>query len=283
MNREEVKKLQKSQLDILIYVDQLCHELNINYFMAFGSLLGAIRHNGSIPWDADIDIALFRKDFEILRKYCISNNAGRYYYSDYTTEKHHYSPHALLVDKKSHIYYSKKYRHKYKKQYDGIYIDIFPIDETSADRVLQKKQAARIKGLNYLFMLKIAMIHEGDTGIAKRAVKRTISTVLAPVSFRLIGKMISREQQKYDGANSNCYVIPTDETCFDRIVPLDYYLPPRIVPYESITVQIPNKAEDILTQRYGDYKRLPPEESRWEYLDTFIDKVVFMDSGRNET
>ena len=274
MDREKVMKLQHSQLSILLQVDQYCKNLGIDYFLAFGSLLGAIRHSGPIPWDADIDIVLFRSDYEKLRKYCISNNGGRYFYSDYTTDKNHISPHALLIDKQSHIIYSKKKQSRYNIRYDGVYIDIFPMDQTSIDIELRKKQAQRIMKIKRLIRLKLAAVYVGKTNLIEKGVKFIISDFLRPLSFQYLGKLLSKEQQKYNVDNSGLYVIPADDDCFNRVVTRDYYYPVRKVLYDEYTVSIPNKAEKILEQRYGEYMILPPVDERWNYFDAVIEDVV---------
>ena len=277
MNREKVKDLQKAQLDILKYVHELCEKLDITYFMAFGSLLGTIRHSGPIPWDADIDIVLFRDDYSKLKDYFLKHPENRYFYSDYTTDKNHFSPHAILIDKKTHIVYSNKIQTKYPSMYDGVYIDVFPIDKTSAERKLQIKQARDLMLVRRIINHKLAIIHD-NTGVIKKEIKQIISCLLSPVSLQFLGERISKIQQRYSAENSDFYVIPTDNTCFDRIVPRSYYYPNRIVPYDKTYVSIPARAEEILRQRYHDYMALPPEDERWEYLDTVIDDVIIEDN-----
>ena len=66
--------------------------LGINYYLIGGTLLGAVRHGGFIPWDVDIDIAMPRRDYEIFRKYCTENTDDSFCYKDYTTEKQGFKP-----------------------------------------------------------------------------------------------------------------------------------------------------------------------------------------------
>lgn len=275
MERNKVKDLQNAQLDTLMYVHKICSDMGLSYFLMFGTLLGAIRHEGQIPWDADIDIAMFRDDYEKLKKYLCAQEDSRYFYSDYTTYKHHIAPHAVLIDKKSHILYSLKEKSRYAPAFDGVYIDIFPIDRTSSDRTLQKKQARSLMKVRQIIYYKQARIYEGKTTGAEKAAKRIISFLLSPFTLRFLGKRIDRIQQQYESCDSDCYVIPTDDTCFDRIVPLDFYFPSRSVSFSGKQVCIPAKTEEILRQRYGDYMELPPEEERWDYLDTVIIDVRF--------
>ena len=64
----DLKELKKIELDILLYIDRICREHNLLYYMAYGTLLGAVRHKGFIPWDDDIDIVMPRPDYEKLIK-----------------------------------------------------------------------------------------------------------------------------------------------------------------------------------------------------------------------
>ena len=275
MDRKKVKELQDAQLDILMYVHGICDRLGLSYFLIFGSLLGAIRHKGHIPWDADIDIAMLRDDYEKLKQYLIENGDQRYFYSDYSTYKHHVAPHAVLFDQKSHIEYSGHTTKKYAHAYDGVYIDIFPIDRTTSDRKLQLKQAKSLMFVRKIIYYKLASVFSGKTTAPEKAAKQVFAFFLKPLTLRFLGKRISKIQQKYESCDADCYVIPTDNTCFDRIVPLDYYAPPATVLFDGKPVYIPAKTEEILRQRYGDYRELPPEDERWNYLDNLISDVRF--------
>lgn len=275
MDRNKAKVLQDAQLDILMYVHDICDRLKISYFLIYGSLLGAIRHSGPIPWDVDIDIAMFRDDYEKLKQYFCVNDDQRYFYSDYSTYKHHIAPHAVLIDKTTHISYFPQKQSKYSPAYDGIYIDIFPIDRTASDRDLQRKQAKSLLFLKKIISYKQAPVYAGITNSVQKAVKKIISVLLAPFTLRFLGRRISKVQQKYEHGDADCYVIPTDGQSFDRIIPIDYYFPARVVPYGDKQVYIPAKAEELLKMIYNNYMELPPEEKRWDYLDNIINDVKF--------
>ena len=72
------EELQGSQLGILSYIDKICKENNIKYFIHYGSMLGAVRHKGFIPWDDDIDIGMYREDYERLKAAVINDRNERY-------------------------------------------------------------------------------------------------------------------------------------------------------------------------------------------------------------
>ena len=92
MTFEEIRKYQLAQLELIDVVNNLCSELNLTYYIIGGTLLGAVRHKGFIPWDPDIDIAMPRDDYEKLRQYFAENKSDRYFYQHYSTEKNHLFP-----------------------------------------------------------------------------------------------------------------------------------------------------------------------------------------------
>ena len=146
MQINEIKPLQKVELDILLEADKICKELDIKYYLIGGTLLGAVRHGGFIPWDVDIDIAMLRRDYEIFRDYCIKNNSnGKLFYEDYTTEKNHSECHAILKLKGTEVRYTTRSKDKYTLQHNGIYMDIFPLDFAPNEYKKQKKQQHTIK------------------------------------------------------------------------------------------------------------------------------------------
>ena len=275
MDRSKVKKIQASQLEILKYVDDVCQKIGINYYLAFGSLLGAIRHQGFIPWDPDIDIVLLRDDYETLRDYFFNHETDKFVYVDNTIDPNHISPHALVINKETHILGYDNAKILFPRKYDGVYIDIFPLDKTSVDRSEQLKQSKRITNILSIITLKNPIIHYGKNWNIKQVIKIFIAYLLKPITFKFLGNLLIREMTRYRNCDSDCYVIPTLAVLFDRIVPFSYYSVPRRVKFEDKEFLIPAKSEEILKINYGDYMKFPPEEERWKYLDTKISKVIY--------
>ena len=92
MTIEEVRKYQLAQLELMRLMHELCDKLNLTYYLIGGTLLGAVRHGGFIPWDPDIDIAMPREDYEKIREYFSQLDSDRYLYQHYSTEKNHLFP-----------------------------------------------------------------------------------------------------------------------------------------------------------------------------------------------
>lgn len=112
------------QLDIMDEIVRICKLLDLNYYLAFGTLIGCIRHNGFIPWDDDVDICMFREDYEklILNFNSIANK--RYRLIHYSNTKHYIWNFAKIIDTKTSLQ-EKGLNPKFPY---GLYVDIFPID-----------------------------------------------------------------------------------------------------------------------------------------------------------
>ncbi|MCL1864046.1 MAG: LicD family protein [Defluviitaleaceae bacterium] len=123
---EDLRKLQMIELDILKEVDRVCRKHDINYFLIYGTLLGAVRHKGFIPWDDDLDIGFLRKDYE---KFCkiFQHEADtcKYFIQTWKTDKHYYWNYGKIRRLDTEYI---RLGQEHMKYVTGIYIDIFPFD-----------------------------------------------------------------------------------------------------------------------------------------------------------
>ena len=271
MNRVDIKKYQKAQLRLLEYFDRICTEMGLSYYLVFGTLLGAIRHEGFIPWDADIDVAMFRDDYEAFKERFINQPNDDLFYQHYDTEINHGSPHAVLKIRGTHVYYKKNTASKYQYQYDGIYIDIFPIDNVTENKKQQYAQVKRIAQIRRIVSLKKAPIYDNTTQIGIIA-KKTISLILAPFSFHYLFKCADKIMKRYDCLKDTKYVaILTDPQVFQKqLFPREVFEKTAYATFEGHRFRIPEKADQFLSIRYGNYMELPPEKDRWTYLENSL-------------
>ena len=122
---ELLRKLQLTQLEILIEVDRLCRKNNIKYCLACGTLLGAIRHKGFIPWDDDIDVWMFRSDYEQFCKISEKELNEGFFFQNWDNDPYFNSAYGKVRKKGTRYVRTGQEKMKYK---DGIYIDILPLD-----------------------------------------------------------------------------------------------------------------------------------------------------------
>lgn len=126
-NNNKLRKLQLTELEILKKVDQVCRQYQINYFLIAGTLLGAVRHKGFIPWDDDIDIGMLRSDYEKFIDICLHKQAlGKEYYLHCNeSDEDYYLP--FIKVKKNNTTFAEKCNENIDT-HKGIFIDVFPYD-----------------------------------------------------------------------------------------------------------------------------------------------------------
>ena len=103
MTLEEAEKLKKVQLEIMDEIDRICEDNNICYYIVGGTLIGAIRHKGFIPWDVDMDIAMPRKEYDRFKRICSDQLDIKYQYCDYTNVENYDRPHAVVCVKNTKL------------------------------------------------------------------------------------------------------------------------------------------------------------------------------------
>ena len=252
LTQQEIKDI---SLDILIDVASFCDRNNITYFLACGTLLGAIRHKGFIPWDDDIDIMMPRPDYnKFLDSYngkynVLKPSDGRYYYAKvYDSNTVKIEP---MIDYK-------------KYDYLGIDIDIFPLDGIVNDDLIIDRLHKKSKILETLLRLSNQPIFYRKNPI--KCVNRIIPRLFG--SKNLI-KLIEKNAQTYKYDESE-YVIRMRNTPngFTGALSKDVYLPPIKKEFEGNLFNVPNDYDKWLTTFYGNYMELPPVEKRKAHHNT---------------
>lgn len=279
MERSDVSKYQRVQLLLLQYFDSVCKKHSWNYYLVFGSLLGAIRHKGFIPWDADIDVAMMRDEYEELLNFFIDNPSPDFFLDCWKTDPAHLSPHAILRIKGSHVHYSVNMSSRYKPVCDGIYIDIFPFDRVVSNDDHLKKQLKQIGIIHRIISLKAAPIYETTSTVSKMC-KKAVSFLLSPITFRALHKREDVIMMRYNKADY-CYVSNLTNPMIQKegeIYPVECFGTPSTVLYEGLYVCAPSNPKQFLEIRYKDYMSLPPENERWSYLDKVVQAIDFGDS-----
>lgn len=250
MSKElDLNEIRDISLNILNNVTKFCDDNNIVYFLGCGTLLGAIRHKGFIPWDDDIDILMPRGDYERFlsiyqdRKYkVLKPSEGRYYYAKvYDTSTLKYE---------SNIDY-KKYRPV------GVDIDVFPLDGSIDNKELVDKQYKKACFLETLLRLSNQPVFYRKNPI--KCINRIIPRIIG--SKRLV-RLIENNAKKYPYETSN-YVTRMRRSTngFTGALPKEVYEVSKGT-FEGNTYNIPKGYDKWLSTFYGNYMELPPENKR---------------------
>ena len=135
MKKNELERLQKEEIDILNEIVRICDKNNIPYFLAAGTLLGAVRHSGFIPWDDDIDLFMLRDDYNKFIKCAINEINDNYFLQCHDTDKYYYSS-FIKVRKNNTLMIEEE--NENRKIHRGIWVDIFPLDYVKDDSKILK-------------------------------------------------------------------------------------------------------------------------------------------------
>ena len=250
---KNVKDVQKITFSIMKRVDEICNKNSVVYYAVGGTLLGAVRHRGFIPWDDDIDIAIFRKDVDKFINAINGSNSGLYCCS-FKDDCYYYN-FLKVVDIKTTLC-EKDY---YEIPNMGIFVDVFIIDDMpskwdEAIAFYKKIASARKK-------IKIMAIKP----VMRKNIILFLKTVIKSIQNR--NKTITKYQNKYielvkTFENSPIIYVSGGsygtKDMFDRKVFGD----PTFLPFEDMLLSCPTDSNAYLKRLYGDYMQLPPIEKR---------------------
>lgn len=241
----------------------LCNRYHLTYSVFAGTLLGAVRHRGLIPWDDDIDVAMPRADYEKLMSLRDSLPLPGYELLDFRNPGYHL-PFAKFAHTGSTIWEEKK-----KECVFGVFIDIFPLDEAGDDYEATARLHRVAKHTAYLYDCSMRKHYWGEAGdFIARGNIRELKNLFLDLCWRRFRKArylqkykeIIEETKKARGNNLveiNCmYPLKT------QIFPKAWYASVMPVPFEGFEVNIPIGYDNILRQVYGNYMQLPPPEKR---------------------
>lgn len=251
-----LNQLKVIQMDILEAIDEFCNEQNIRYSLACGTLLGAIRHKGYIPWDDDIDIYLPRTDYNRLISTFPQEYKGRYKISSLERDSEWERPYAKAYDNRTLLH-----EKVLMKRMIGVNIDIFPIDEVPDDEYEWKRYDRKRRLVQKLFWMKYVPASQGRS-IFKKIAIFLFQVVTFFVNKRKCAYRLDKIAQQYNGSGYKRYFEccqgisqknPFPKSLFDKII---------CIPFEDRRFKAFSNSNIYLKNAYGDYMKLPPEEKR---------------------
>ena len=242
-------QIQEMLLDMLKEIDEICEANGIRYFLCGGTLLGAIRHKGYIPWDDDIDIAMPRPDYE---RFCKTFNQpdSVYKVKSLLTHPDYACAFAKVYDDRTML----KELH-YKGVHFGVYIDVLPVDGV--------KDSAQIKKIMFLHkVLNTKRANYYKRTLSKMIINTLGKILLLPFSARQIATWMDNEARRYafgslPSAGLIANPLGVGEQVDKHVFDSDVYMV-----FEGRQYRAPVGYDAYLRSIYGDYMQLPPVEHR---------------------
>ncbi len=262
-----VEAYQKRMLGILKYIDRICRQNNITYYLYYGTLLGAVRHQGFIPWDDDADIALPRSEYDRLMKALAEDDDPRYKLKSMSNDKDWCFLMARVFDTRTEM--SLPYSKVLEKTH--VFVDIFPLDAQP-----DNDSFAKIHFTYLTFLTQMARCADHKY-IADYERHTTIKKILKPLAAikgaRWWAEKADRLARKRDYDDENYkYICVGCARKFEGHVTRKQLGMGVRVPFEDTELNIPSFYEEILAGKYGDWRKLPVESQRKRsHLYTVID------------
>lgn len=248
-----------AQMDLLMELHRICEKWDIPYFLIGGTLIGAIRHEGFIPWDDDIDVGMLRTDYDRFMKVCQKELEDAYILHDWHTDLYLPNPFAKLKIRGTH--YPEQISAKSKVD-DGIFIDIFPFDSTPAEPGLRKKQARQMKLCRKILLVRCGF-SLGEGSVLKKLVYGALKLGSCFRSIRGWKKWGDRIQNRYNHLETKTVTNMGGSYSYERESHPRVELEETVLhKFENGMFRIPKGYDSLLRRCYGDYMKLPPEDQR---------------------
>ena len=274
MEKELLRKVQMVQLEIAKEIKRVCEENDIRYFLVAGSFLGAVRHQGFIPWDDDLDIGMLRADYEKFCRIAPQKLDKRYCLQTWHTDANYSLPFGKVLKRNTLYLENKKSR---RVQENGFYVDIFPFDNAPEDPFEQANLARRLLSIYRTKLMKSGYAPWREDN--KIIWRKRIGYVYYQTKALFVGQ---RELAKSFDALA-VSTLESSLVCQQEARAKPMYYPRKLVekladyPFEGEVFKGPKDFDAYLTINYGDYMQLPPEEERENRH-----QIVEMDFGPEE-
>ena len=260
-----IKEMQAAYIEMLDEFDELCKEYHLRYDLAGGSLLGAIRHQGFIPWDNDIDISMPRPDYEKLITLTIEKKIKMHEDRDVISCKDHTFPRHYA----RYIRYDLRRTSEFMEDDDCpfIGIDIFTVDGAPENLESFKRQTRRIHFLRRLLLISTSKPNTSSRGKLMAVLKNILRPFLKMMgSYRIAGKMdklcaqYNYENAVYVASHNGMYGLK------ERWLK-EEYLPQELYKFGNREYLGYKNYDIYLSNLYGDYMKLPPLEKQIPHCD----------------
>ena len=268
LSPEELRAVQLTELELLCEVDRICRKAGISYQIIAGTLLGAVRHGGFIPWDDDADVAFLRDEYEKFCTVCESElDSSRFYFQDHRNTLGYRWGYGKLRRKGTEFIRLNQEHMPYNQ---GIFIDIFPIDNVPDNKLLRNFHCFRC------FLFRKAFWSEAGWKSAKgieRMVYQVMRKIPAVWLYRRFDRFVAKNNKRLsEWARILTFPTPTKDHGYLR----KWAYTSAEYSFEGVKLIGIAEYDEYLTFKYGDYMSLPPENERKTHP---VSKLVMLDDS----
>lgn len=271
LSREDLAKLQRHLFNMYRDIEAVCVRHGLGISLAYGNVIGAMRHNGWIPWDDDLDVHMSRRDYDLFLSKYAKELPSQYRVSSYLTEGGSGARFAKIIDTSTvHIPLGSD-------KNSGVFIDIFPIDNVPTGKFMNKLRRAwsffmmytatsvmQVEGKSRLWK---ELMYSSKAGKANWRFRQAWGRVFSFASSRTWHRWIEQfaQNRKQTGY---VHVMADLAVCY-KPIPEDYFFPFREIELPEIgKVHIPNRYDDYLKLSYGDWRKVPDDADKWHHYVT---------------
>lgn len=258
----EMKRAWAAQMEVLMEIERICNKYNIQYYAAAGTMLGAVRHKGFIPWDDDLDISMKRADYQRFMKVAPKEIPYQWHLYSPQLDKGWKMPFMRLINNMG-INISSKFLQQFHGCPYGVGVDIFALDYLPSDKT--ELEVLKILYEHTLYVKQI--IEKGSTELTEEEYQNKIEEFLLEVEETLrfkinrkeniVNQMLVRLEEMsmlYQEEESKqlgciCFMSPGDS----KGVLKEWYQEAVLLPFENIMIPVPKGYDEVLRVSFGDY------------------------------
>lgn len=256
----DIKKVHDRILETLLAVDKVCREHNLRYYIIAGTLLGAVRHKGFIPWDDDLDIAMPRSDYDKLIAHCNEWLPKQYELICTENDANYPLPFAKIQDAETTLI-----ERMHMKYLGGIYIDVFPLDGVPHNKI-----ARRWHFIKYQFYKKVLYFIYRDPYRHGHGPSSWIPLLCRKFFTMEEVQQKMRSMMKSNDYDKSKYVVDHDDG-LKGVMEKSILGTPTPIQFENATVMGVEHPHHYLQQKYGDYMVIPPHDKQRQHNFFYLD------------
>ena len=255
LNNEMLRQLQMIQVEMLVEVDRICKTCDIHYNIIAGTLLGAVRHGGYIPWDDDADVAMLREEYEKFRIACKTElDKSRFYFQDHRNTKGYRWGYGKL--RRKNTLFLREFQ-EHMPYHQGVFIDVFPLDGVPDNYISRSIKNFECFCVRKMLWSKVGKV--ADKSAFMRKVYTTLDNISEQMIFHYYHIMIhNANKKKTKMVRILMFPTPNKEYGYYRI----WYENSETIKFEEIEFQGIKDFDGYLSFKFGEYMELPPEEQR---------------------